>query len=448
MLTTKTRSPYKLLASIPITLAIVTTLIPAPASARIYSAALFAADGEGRSAAYHEAQSALDQARWEEAAERFAAVAEARAADAEAALYWKAYAEEKLARKSEALATLKTLRAGYPKSVWLDDADALEMAIAGAAPRGRGPSGALAGVSGGIADGIAGGSGPVVAGGGSSSSRDVSPEDELQLYALDGLMQMDSARALPILEKILAGNRSLQVKQRALFVLSQSDEPRARTLLVETAKSGKPAELQVEAVRSLGIAGDPEDLRALSEIYRTSASKETRGAVLEAFMIADDEKAILEVARTERDPELRGKAIQLLGALDSTAALADLYKSESSREVKGKILEGMMIAGDKKQLLDAARSETDRELRGKAFELLGAIGADAELVALYGTTQDRELRGKIIVGLMMAGDAKAMIGLLRQETDPELKKKIIQHLSMMDDEEAMNEIERLLTEKP
>ncbi len=412
---------------------------PAPASARFSPAALFAADGEGRSPAYRDAQSALDQARWEEAAQRFAAVADAKGADADAALYWKAYAEEKLGRKAEALATLKNLRTTHPKSVWLDDADALEISLTGSAPRGSGP--VLAGPR------TTGpqGTGPVVAGSGRSGS---SPEEDLQLYALDGLMQMDSARALPILEKILAGDRSLQVKQRALFVLSQSDEPRARTLLVETAKSGKPAELQVEAVRSLGIAGDPEDLRALSEIYRTSASKETRGAVLEAFMIADDEKAILEVARTERDPELRGKAIQLLGALDSTAALADLYKSESSREVKGKILEGMMIAGDKKQLLEAARSETDRELRGKAFELLGAIGADAELVALYGTSQDRELRGKIIVGLMMAGDAKAMIGLLRQETDPELKKQIIQHLSMMDDAAAMDEIERLLTEKP
>lgn len=441
-----TRSPFFLCAAAAIVAAL--TTVPAPLSARFSPAAFAAADGEGRSPAYRDAQSALDQARWEEAARRFAAVADQKNSDSDAALYWKAYAEEKLGRESEALQSLKSLRSAYPKSVWLDDAEALEVAISGTGPRGRAASGGIqGGVAGGIAGGIAGGSGPVVAGGG-SNPRDVSPEDELQLYALDGLMQMDSARALPILEKILAGNRSLQVKQRALFVLSQSDEPRARTLLVETAKNGKPAELQIEAVRSLGIAGDPEDLRALSEIYRTSASKETRSAALEAFMIANDEKAILEVARTERDPELRGKAIQLLGALDSTAALADLYRSESSREVKAKILEGMMIAGDKKQLLDAARSETDRELRGKAFELLGAIGAGTELVALYGTTQDRELRGKIIVGLMMTGDAKAMIGLLRQETDPELKKKIIQHLSMMDDEEAMNEIERLLTEKP
>ena len=414
------RSPFSTLAAT----AIVVALIPAPAplEARFSPATFAAADGEGRSPAYRDAQSALDQAQWDEAVRRFSSVADQKNADSDAAIYWKAYAELKLGRRSEALQSLRGLRSAYPKSVWIDDADALEIAITGGAQ-------ATGGSGGGSAS-----AGAVVAGQSSASA-----EEDLQLYALDGLMQMDSTRALPILEKILAGNRSLQVKQRALFVLSQSDEPRARTVLVETAKSGKPVELQLEAVRSLGIAGDPEDIRALSEIYR---------ATLEAFMIAGEEQPILAAARAESDPALRGKAIELLGALDSTAALAELYKSDGSREVKGKILEGMMIAGDKRQLLAAARSEPDRELRGKAIELLGAAGGDEELVELYAATEDRELRGKIVEGLMIAGNGKAMIGLLRKEKDPELKKKLVQMLSMMDDDEAMDEIERLLTEKP
>ena len=69
---------------------------PAAQASASFPAALFAADGEGRSPAYRDAQSALDQARWEEAAQRFASVADAKGADADAALYWKAYAEEKL----------------------------------------------------------------------------------------------------------------------------------------------------------------------------------------------------------------------------------------------------------------------------------------------------------------------------------------------------------------
>jgi hypothetical protein len=433
------RSPWTALAA---TIVVAAPLfLPLPAGAWLAPGPFAAADGEGRSPAYRDAQSALDQARWEEAAQRFAAVAAAKNSDADAALYWKAYAEEKAGRKSEALQTVKALRAGYPKSVWIDDADALEVALTGSAPRGSGPVLAAPRTGGPVT------AGPVVAGDRGRGSS-TTPEEELQLYDLDGLMQMDSARALPILQKILAGDRSLQVKQRALFVLSQSDDPGARAALVEVARTGKPAGLQIEAVRSLGIAGDPEDIRALSDIYRSSSSAETRATILEAFMIAGQEKPILDAARAESDPRLRAKAIELLGALDSTAALTELYRSESSREVKGKILEGMMIAGDKEQLLASARNEPDRDLRGKAIELLGAAGGDAELVELYKVTADRDLRGKIVEGLMIAGNGKAMIGLLRQETDPQLKKKIVQHLSMMSDDEAMDEIERLLTEKP
>lgn len=420
-------APYAIVASL--------VLAAAPFAGEA-SATLLAADGEGRSPAYRDAQSALDAARWAEASELFGAIAEKKNSDSDAALYWKAYAEEKLGRRTEALQSLKRLRAGFPKSAWIDDADALEMTLRPGGPISEGPVTAGPALSG------PAGSGPVVAGGGASV------DEDLQLYALDGLMAMESSRALPILQKLLAGNRSLKVKQRALFVLSQSDDPEARAILVATAKSGKPEELQIEAVRSLGIAGDPEDIRSLQEIYRAVPGAETRGAILEAYLIAGEEKPLLDAARSDADPRMRSKAIELLGALDATSALVDLYRAERSTEVKGKILEGMMIAGDKAQLLDAARNETDRALRGKAIELLGAAQGDRELVELYAATADRDLREKIVQGLMIAGNGKAMVDLLRKEKDPELKKTILQHLSMMDDDAAMDEIERVLTEKP
>ena len=40
--------------------------------------------------------------------------------------------------------------------------------------------------------------------------------------ALRGLMQSDAERAMPIIEKMLAGTNSPKVKDRALFVLSQT----------------------------------------------------------------------------------------------------------------------------------------------------------------------------------------------------------------------------------
>ncbi len=54
--------------------------------------------------------------------------------------------------------------------------------------------------------------------------------------ALNGLMNSNPERALPILEKLLAGSQSPRVKERALFVLSQSSAPQARETVVKFAK--------------------------------------------------------------------------------------------------------------------------------------------------------------------------------------------------------------------
>src|SRR6185436_7260877 len=131
--------------------------------------------------------------------------------------------------RQHALESLRRLQADYPKSSWADDGKVLEQEIRG--------------------------------GGGASAASE--ENEELQLYALDGLMQMDAAQAVPVLEKILAGNRSLRLKERALFVLSQSDSPKAKEILLRTARTGQPIELRVAAIKSLATAGLDEELDSL-----------------------------------------------------------------------------------------------------------------------------------------------------------------------------------------
>ena len=48
---------------------------------------------------------------------------------ADAALYWKAYAQNKLGQRPEALATINILLKDYPKSRYLSDAKALEVEV-------------------------------------------------------------------------------------------------------------------------------------------------------------------------------------------------------------------------------------------------------------------------------------------------------------------------------
>ena len=71
----------------------------------------------------------MEEARWQRAVEQFTVVADAKGSRADAALYWKAYALDKLGQKAEALATAAELIKVYPSSKWMGDIKALEIQV-------------------------------------------------------------------------------------------------------------------------------------------------------------------------------------------------------------------------------------------------------------------------------------------------------------------------------
>ena len=76
----------------------------------------------------------------------------------------------------------------------------------------------------------------------------VSPEqqadEDLKLLAIQGLQQMDPEQGVPMLERVLQGNQSPRLKERALFVLAQSDSPSAQQVLTGVASGNSNPDLQ------------------------------------------------------------------------------------------------------------------------------------------------------------------------------------------------------------
>src|SRR5687767_10937243 len=101
-----------------------------------------------------------------------------------------------------------------------------------------------------------------------AAERAPNADEELAVAALEGLMAQPPERALPIIKKVLAGSQTPLVKHRALFVLSQIDSPEAQQILAQASRSTDAA-MRGEAIRSIGIGGDPKALDALQEIYKT-----------------------------------------------------------------------------------------------------------------------------------------------------------------------------------
>jgi hypothetical protein len=222
--------------------------------------------------------------------------------------------------------------------------------------------------------------------------------DDLKLTALEALMSAPAERALPLVTKVLEGNHSDDVKSRALFILSQIEDPEAQARLMQIAASGD-SELRYEAVRMIGISGDEDALAGLAGLY-ASEDEQLREAVLEAYLIAGDSDAIYAIAATTDDQEEFSDAVQLLGAMGAREQLQKLRESAGLSE---SLIEAYAISGDIETLRVLARDRSDPEQQGKAIEGLMIAGDDEGLLELYQSSSDSAEKRELLEALALTG---------------------------------------------
>ena len=78
---------------------------------------------------YQRGLRALDARQWDQAISSFSTAASHKGSQVDAALYWKAYAENRAGHREAALSSIAELRSAYPSSRWIDDARALEVEV-------------------------------------------------------------------------------------------------------------------------------------------------------------------------------------------------------------------------------------------------------------------------------------------------------------------------------
>jgi thioredoxin-like negative regulator of GroEL len=360
-------------------------------------------------ALYSDGTRAINDARWAQAESIFTNIAQQHGARAEAALYWKAYAENKQGNPTRALETCGQLRQAYPHGNWSNECGALEIEI-------RGKSDA-----------------PV--------TPQAEQDEDLKLLALNSLMQQDESRALPVIQQILNGDKSEKLKSRALFVLAQNQSPQAQALLSQVARGERNPALQRKAIEMLAIGRGKQAADTLAAIYRESKNDEVKKAVLHTYLIIGTPDPLVEAARHETNPELVRTAVHTLGAMGGATQLLALYHDTNSPETKAEVISGLIPAGQKgaEALGSIASSEQDPELRRKAIRNLGIAGgmsAAPSLVATYKKNNDPETRKAVAQALFLAGDSHDLVELARAEKDPGLKQSIVQQLSLMHNKEA------------
>jgi HEAT repeat protein len=312
--------------------------------------------GSGADAMYQQARELIDRERYDQALrrlndliERYQPREKPMENRVDAAMYWKAYTLGKEQQFPEALATIGDMQKRYADSRWIKDAKALELELRQSS--------------------------------GQSVSPDAQSDEQLKLLALRGVMRSDPDRAIPMIEQLLSGNSSVNVKENALFVLSQSQTPRAREIIINTAKNNSNPDVQLRAVRYLGIMRNADNTQTLADIYRSTNDTAVKRAIMQGFVASGNPDRLTDIARNEKDVSLRRAAIRSLGAMNAAKTgdvLRQLYSSESSPEVKRDIVDALFGQKNAAALVDLARGEKDAALKRDIVSKLASMRGSKE----------------------------------------------------------------------
>jgi HEAT repeat protein len=245
----------------------------------------------------------------------------------------------------------------------------------------------------------------------------LSEDEQMKMFAIDSLMNTQSERALPLLEKLIV------------------------------APATSPA-LKRRAVQAIAMNRSAQSTESLSRIYGASTTDEAvKRELLRGWMASGRKDALLKAAQSEPSVSLRKEAVRLLGASGAPDSLADIYRADRSAEVREEALRAMGARGDFPQLLAIAKTETDEKLRHKAITFLGhnkSTATEQALTELYDSSKDAGSRKAVLRALMMQGNAKALVAIARKETSPELKREAVSCLGHMRSTDATDYLMELL----
>ena len=245
-------------------------------------------------AAYSAGVRAIHEQRWQDAIRAFDQVIAIRETHrADAALYWKAYALNKLARPADTHSTCVQLHAQFPASTWNRDCQTLQL-VHSSADSAQGESSSEE-----VADGSS---------------------DDLKILALNSLVHQDPARAMPILRGILSGRQSEDMKQQALFVLTQNHSPEANALLQDAATGKLGRSVQLHAINAIGVFKGHQQGEFLESLYQSTPDPEVKQAVISALFVARDATRMVAMARAEKNVELKRQIVSQLAIMNDKAA--------------------------------------------------------------------------------------------------------------------------------
>jgi HEAT repeat protein len=427
--------------------------------------------GDPADSVYRVAREALSRREWVRAADLFARIAEQypRSGYAPDALYWQAFALYRQGgepRLRAALDALRRQRDRFPGAATKGDAAALEQRIQGVLAR-SGDEGALQELRAVALHAAEPPEPPEPPEAPEAPDHDgdgdgrCSDDGDMKIAAINALIHMDSEKARPILQKVLARRDAASVclRRKAVFLISQGEHEGAEDILLASARSDPDPEVREQAVFWLSQVGSERAVGALDSILRGSTDRQLQDKAIFALSQQDSPRARQALRtyaeRADAPQGLREQAIFWIGqsgGRDSEAYLRQLFGRVKEVELRKKILFSVsQMGGDEngKWLVSVARDRAQPvETRKQALFWAGQGGAAlADLTSLYNTMDEREMREQLIFVYSQREEPAAVDKLLeiaRRDSDAELRKKALFWLGQSDDPRAAKALQDII----
>jgi HEAT repeat protein len=386
---------------------------------------------------YQIGRRAMNDANYRRAADVFKLVADRypQSKTASDALYWRAWSLHRLGvdRRDqgdldEALASIDRLERDYPKAATQLEAGTLRSTIRSA----------QAGLGNAKAAGDVARDAKAVAQQRACPASTV--DDQMRMAALDGLMTMNSADAIPILQDVLKQRDPCRVelRKKAVFLISQKRGAEVAPTLLDVARSDPSTEVRSEAIQWLSQTRSEAAIPALDSVLFQSRDEDVRKkAIFALSQLSNDPKAraaIQRAAQDEQMPEdIREEAIFWLGQSRTMdlAFFKTLFTSTRNPDLRKKIT--FSVAQHRSPetaawLLEVAKNKSfDMDVRKDAiFWLSQTSSIDVDgLQTIYNASRDEEEIQKQVIFVYSQRREAAVVDKLMEiaKTDPKIENR-------------------------
>ena len=358
----------------------------------------------------------------------------------DAALYWKAYAEQKLAKYEQCRSTIDRLLQKYPNTNWKDDARTLLAQVPGAStlayadlvrtvqaqaviappaieqPLVYGQVGVAPQVTVAPATPIAPIEGIAIGVGAADDSDDDNSIDpcEFKIVVLQALFQTDVQRGIMAASEWLkpGSTQTVRCKGAALTLLGRNGGKAVTPVILGVARNEPDLKLRARAISALGATNDDSVVDSLRDFAMSSQDNSIVEASLYALSRHTGERAITVLSefatnnsRTVAQRKVAIASIASRAGDPAVDALFRIYDGDQTVEIRKAVIYGFANRKSERagtKLFDIARSAENVELRKSAISAISRRGGDKAiefLLNLYDTEKNEELKDQIINSL-------------------------------------------------